>query len=309
MRFGILGLGRIAKRVLVPAITLEDHTISVIGSSRRDSPDEFRGQIFTDYVEAIQSGLCDAVYIALPNHLHYPIAIEAIKAGLPVLCEKPLGIYASQVASLETVALSNQVLIQEAFMVAHHPQWHWIRSKIPTDEQVHLSVQFHYNNRDLANIRNRADCGGGARLDIGCYALWVADWLGARSLKVVQGHQLIENGIDAQSAGSLVFGENITLQMDVSMRRSRYQQVIIQTQESCWVIPRPFNPNSEAVIWEMDDKGVAREITFIGEQYRLMVADFCEGIRTGRTTDLGSSKRIAGWSDVMSDEFERRIQP
>ena len=184
-------------------------TISVIGSSRRDSPDEFRGQIFTDYVEAIQSGLCDAVYIALPNHLHYPIAIEAIKAGLPVLCEKPLGIYASQVASLESVAFSKQVLIQEAFMVAHHPQWHWIRSKIPTDEQVHLSVQFHYNNRDLANIRNRADCGGGARLDIGCYALWVADWLGARSLKVVQGHQLIENGIDAQSAGSLVFGENI----------------------------------------------------------------------------------------------------
>ena len=61
------------------------------------------------------------------------------------------------------------------------------------------------------------------------------------------------------------------------------------------------------MIWEMDDKGVAREITFIGEQYRLMVADFCEGFRKGKTTDLGSSKRIAGWSDVMSDEFERRI--
>ena len=46
MRIGILGFGRIAKQVLVPAITLEDHTISVIGSSRRDSPGEFSGANF-----------------------------------------------------------------------------------------------------------------------------------------------------------------------------------------------------------------------------------------------------------------------
>ena len=58
-----------------------------------------------------------------------------------------------------------------------------MRSEIGNDQRIDLSVQFHYDNRDSLNIRNRPETGGGARLDIGCYALWVAD-VSVRGLKM-----------------------------------------------------------------------------------------------------------------------------
>jgi glucose-fructose oxidoreductase len=38
----------------------------------------------------LRSGVIDAVYIALPNHMHRDCSIRAARAGIHVLCEKPM---------------------------------------------------------------------------------------------------------------------------------------------------------------------------------------------------------------------------
>ena len=192
-------------------------------------------------------------------------------------------------------------------MVSHHPQWHWLRSQIGQEQQVDISIQFHYDNRDPLNIRNRPETGGGARLDIGCYALWAADWLGARSQYETHGYQILRNGVDVQTAGTCWFDQGIQLHFDVSMRRSRFQQAVVQTQNECWVIPRPFNPLAESVVWTMDSSGIADEKHFIANQYERMIAAFCSQIDSGSVTDLSSSLRIAQWSDEIVKTFERRV--
>ena len=55
---------------------------------------------FSSATELINSGLCDAVLIATPHYFHPPIAIEAMKAGLHVMSEKPAGVYTKQVREL-----------------------------------------------------------------------------------------------------------------------------------------------------------------------------------------------------------------
>ncbi|MCD7774299.1 MAG: Gfo/Idh/MocA family oxidoreductase [Clostridiales bacterium] len=55
---------------------------------------------FTDASEMMHSGLMDAVIIATPHYLHPPMATEALKAGLHVLCEKPAGVYTKAVREL-----------------------------------------------------------------------------------------------------------------------------------------------------------------------------------------------------------------
>ncbi|MCD7828380.1 MAG: Gfo/Idh/MocA family oxidoreductase [Clostridiales bacterium] len=55
---------------------------------------------FTDSSEMMHSGLMDAVIIATPHYLHPPMATEALKAGLHVLCEKPAGVYTKAVREL-----------------------------------------------------------------------------------------------------------------------------------------------------------------------------------------------------------------
>ena len=55
---------------------------------------------FNTATELINSGLCEAVLIATPHYFHPPIGIEALKAGLHVMSEKPAGVYTKQVNEL-----------------------------------------------------------------------------------------------------------------------------------------------------------------------------------------------------------------
>jgi predicted dehydrogenase len=307
VRFAVLGYGKIAREIMIPAIGESGHKVSVIGSARGVAPEGFDGSVVHDYFEAVKREDVDAVYIALPNHLHYEVTLAALEEQKPVLCEKPLGLTACQVSDVENKAKINQTLLYEAFMVSHHPQWHWLRSQIGKEQQVDISIQFHYDNRDPLNIRNRPETGGGARLDIGCYALWAADWLGARSQYEAHGYQICRNGVDVQTSGTCWFDQGIQLHFDVSMRRSRFQQAVVQTQNGCWVIPRPFNPLAESVVWTMNSSGIADEERFVANQYERMIAAFCSQIDSGSVTDLSSSLRIAQWSDEIAKTFERRV--
>jgi predicted dehydrogenase len=307
VRFAVLGYGKIAREVMIPAIMASGHEVTVIGSARGDSPEGFGGQVVRDYFEALREENVDAVYIALPNHLHHEVTVATLEHNIPVLCEKPLGLTSHQVSDLANSSMEYKTLLVEAFMVAHHPQWHWLRSQLSQEEQIDISVQFHYDNRDMFNIRNRPETGGGALLDIGCYALWIADWLGARVQDEALGYQNYVNDVDVQSSGSLWFDKGIQLHFDVSMRRARFQQVIVQTQNRCWMIPRPFNPLTESVVWTMGASGITDGKRFTAHQYERMIDAFCRDIEKGSETDLSRSLRISTWSDRIREKFERRV--
>ncbi len=59
---------------------------------------------FDTATDLIHSGTVDAVIVATPHYFHPPIAIEALKAGLHVMSEKPAGVYTRQVRELIEVA-------------------------------------------------------------------------------------------------------------------------------------------------------------------------------------------------------------
>ena len=111
----------------------------------------------------------EAIYNPLPNHLHVPLTLLAAAAGKHVLCEKPIALTALEAEQLRSAA--QKVLISEAFMVRFHPQWLRARElvrdgRIGTLRAVQMF--FGYHNVDPANVRNRADIGGGGLYDIGC---------------------------------------------------------------------------------------------------------------------------------------------
>lgn len=60
--------------------------------------------VFNTASELIHSGKCEAIVIATPHYDHPPIAIEALKAGLHVMTEKPAGVYTKQVREMIEVA-------------------------------------------------------------------------------------------------------------------------------------------------------------------------------------------------------------
>jgi len=61
---------------------------------------------FTNYKEMLEEmkGKMDFVTIATPNHLHYEMAIDSLKAGYDILIEKPIAFEASKVKRIQTLA-------------------------------------------------------------------------------------------------------------------------------------------------------------------------------------------------------------
>jgi len=94
-------------------------------------------QVFTDYRALIERAHVDALVIATPDDTHYPITMEALSAGLHVLCEKPLALTAGQAEEMYQRA--------EAAGVKHMTffTWRWL----PLYQYLHYLIEDGYLGR------------------------------------------------------------------------------------------------------------------------------------------------------------------
>jgi predicted dehydrogenase len=182
----VLGAANFALRRMIPALsrsTLGDVTAIASRDPARAREAARQTNIpraFGSYDDLVADPDIDAIYNPLPNHLHVPWTIRAAEAGKHVLCEKPIALTSADVARLIEVRDRTGVLIQEAFMVRHHPRWIAARDLVRSGRIGPIRAvvgTFSYYNDEAANIRNQADLGGGALLDIGCYLINTARML------------------------------------------------------------------------------------------------------------------------------------
>lgn len=119
VRFGIIGLGNMGsahfRSFLERKIPRgEVKAVCDIKENRLDWAKEKMGDnvaCFSDAGELISSGLVDAVLIATPHYFHPVYAVEALKAGLHVLVEKPAGVYTKQVMVMNAEAQKRPELV------------------------------------------------------------------------------------------------------------------------------------------------------------------------------------------------------
>jgi predicted dehydrogenase len=185
LRWGVLSVSKFAMTKLLPA-TMKSSANEITAVASRDlgrateaAAQLGAGKAYGSYEELLADPDIDVIYNPLPNHLHVPWAIKAAEAGKHVLCEKPLGLNAAQVRELIAARDRTGKVVMEAFMVRTHPQWLRVREIIRSGEigDVRAFVAaFSYTNVDPNNVRNKADIGGGALYDIGCYCITTARW-------------------------------------------------------------------------------------------------------------------------------------
>jgi len=186
VRWGILGVARIATNKVIPAMQKSELVEVVALGSRslekaRTAADSLGiPRAYGSYEELVADPGIDAVYNPLPNHLHVPWSKRAALAKKHVLCEKPIALTAAEAAELVEARDRNGVSIQEAFMVRTHPQWLAARELVRSGRIGELRVvesSFSFFNDDAANVRNIAGVGGGALYDIGCYPVTTSRFL------------------------------------------------------------------------------------------------------------------------------------
>ncbi|MBB5515243.1 putative dehydrogenase [Rubricella aquisinus] len=107
VRYGIIGAGMMGQEHIRNIALLEDARVTAFSDPDPNmsaaSEGLSGGQRFVHHQELIDSGLCDALVIAAPNHLHLPILRDVLKSDLPVLCEKPMGITVAECQEIEAL--------------------------------------------------------------------------------------------------------------------------------------------------------------------------------------------------------------
>ena len=207
VRFGVLGAAFIADRALIPAMVAARNATPVAIASR----DPVRAQamaarhgiprVHPDYEALLSDPDVDAVYVALANHAHRPWTLAALEAGKHVLCEKPLGLNATDVHVMAGAAAKHQRTLMEAFMYRFHPRMLALHDAAPDVRSLHAA--FSFTLRGDTDYRWQVDLGGGALLDVGCYTLDVARWFLGEPVAV---HAVMHDvGVDMSVATVLGF--------------------------------------------------------------------------------------------------------
>jgi predicted dehydrogenase len=123
--------------------------------------------------------------------LHVPWTWRAVQAGEHVLCEKPIAMLCSEAQALLDAANERPEKVMEAFMYRFHPQWQTARRLVREGrigELRTIHTDFSYFNDDPHNIRNKLEMGGGALMDIGCYAISLSRFIFEDEPARVLGH-------------------------------------------------------------------------------------------------------------------------
>ena len=138
IRIAVVGSGKVSDYHHVPGIRLDsrcklvaacDADAKLLDARRREWGIE---KVMTDWEQICSGKEIDAVVIATPNYTHRPIAVAAAKAGKHVMCEKPLGLNASEVREMYTAARDASVVHMTAFTYRFAPAMRYLRQLLKT---------------------------------------------------------------------------------------------------------------------------------------------------------------------------------
>jgi glucose-fructose oxidoreductase len=183
VRYAVVGLGYIAQIAVLPAFRNARRN-SELAALVTDDPKkarrlsrEYDVPITTDYDgydRLLASGAIDAVYVALPNSMHRDFAVRAARAGVHVLCEKPLAVTSEDCLAMIRAAERDDVRLMTAYRL-HFEHANLRAVELVEDGRIgeprFFSASFGMNVADRHNIRLQEDLGGGTLYDLGIYCL------------------------------------------------------------------------------------------------------------------------------------------
>ena len=282
-RWAYIGSGRIAAAT-AGEILRGEHSVATVYSRRLESAQALAGktgaQACGSFASAVDRPDVDGVYVATPHTAHIEYARRAMELGKPVLCEKPVGITASDAELLFRTAGERGVYCAEAM-------WTWFGDVARTvkrwvaggeiGEATRAELVFALPGLFGSRPARLLDPGraGGALLDIGIYPVaYCCHLFGAPDQVRCRGK--LVNGVDVSEEIELQYGR-LVCRLTVSFRFWRERCVITGT-EGTIRVPGFFHHASRAVL-----AGRNGRKTFRGRTDYLTEFDRAAGeIRAGR---------------------------
>jgi glucose-fructose oxidoreductase len=188
IRYAVIGLGHIAQVAVLPAFAHARRN-SQLTALVSDDPKKLKElskkykvahtYTYQQYDECLRSGDIDAVYIALPNSMHAEYSTRAAKAGIHVLCEKPMAVTENECEMMIKAARDHRVKLMIAYRL-HFEKANLQAIKIVRSGKLGQPRVFNSLfglQVKKGNIRTQEELGGGTLYDLGIYCINAARYL------------------------------------------------------------------------------------------------------------------------------------
>ena len=226
--FGALGAARITPEALIKPCQQEPRAqVSLIAARDKRRAAIFATQHSIDFIaenydELVNDPRINAVYIALPIHAHHQWAIQALRAGKHVLCEKSLASNQRQAVEMAQVAAETGLILMDAFHYRYHPLFHRAREIYASGllgKIINIHAEFNVPVPDPTDIRMHYGTAGGVTMDIGCYPIsWVRHLTATEPMEIKANAEVGPMNVDVYLATQMLFPGNLQVSTAADMR-------------------------------------------------------------------------------------------
>jgi len=246
VNWGIIGLGNVANKFAESFKYSVNGKLIGIASNNLDKLNRFRNKYnidqkycFNNYEELLSNNEVDIIYIALPNSLHYKWMIKCIDNEKKFLVEKPAALNLKEIKNIENYKKNKNFFFTEGFMYRFQPQISKTIELIKNNQigkilsiesnfgvDILTSVNFFgLKLKKKININHRLykkDLGGGAILDLGCYAVSFCTLIASLQKKfqnvqvINKKKEISKTNVDIDSYAELLFDNGVKSKIGAS---------------------------------------------------------------------------------------------
>ncbi len=304
IKWGIIGLGKIANKFAQDLSTVEGAQLYAVASRSLEKAESFAVQhnatlAFDSYEELAKNPKIDAVYIATPHSYHKEHTILCLNHKKAVLCEKPFAMNLQEVEEMIAVAKANNVLLMEALWTYFLPHYQFALKELQSKKFgniTKLEADFGFKPAiDMTSRVFKKSLGGGSLLDIGIYPIFAALTTLGIPQDVEAKATFFENDVDSSCDMIFNYNQGVKAFLKSSLLEKTPTEAIFHCEKGMVKINSRFQePTTVTLLF--DGKETQHEFGYTTNGYNYEILHFNALLRAHNTE-----------SDIANFNFSRAL--
>lgn len=308
IKWGIVGAGNIAHSFSKDLALVNGGELTSVASRDLEKAKSFAAaygapNAYGSYEALFESKTVDIIYIATPHTSHAELSIAAMKAGINVLCEKPMGVNKGQVQEMIQVAKEKDVFLMEALWSRFNPTIKKVKELVDNGTigdigYLHADFAFYALDRDENGRLLNPGLAGGSLLDIGIYPIFLSYLLLGMPKNIKALSHFYKTGVEIQT--SMIFDYEIAQSILYSglNSNSEMKAQIAGSTGSIFINPRWHEATGYTL--EKDGDSVVNEVGKLGKGYTHEIEEVHECLNSGKKeSDLWNHQNSLDLIEIM----------
>ena len=287
IRWGILGLGKIANSFATDLQQVEGSVLYAVASRSQEKADHFGAeynatQCYNSYEQLVKDPNVDAVYIATPHVRHHQDTLLCLQHKKAVLCEKPFAMNRKQVEEMITTAQANNTLLMEALWTRFMPHFKFVQQELEIGrygavKTLAADFCFEAEFNPEGRLFNKA-LGGGSLLDIGIYPIFCALALFGKPDHIEAKAKIGKTGVDEETEMTFKYNSGISAFLSSSILKKTPTTATLVCEKGMLILNSRFH-QTDKVTTILEGTKIEHDFAYTGKGYYFEIEHFAELLR------------------------------